>query len=60
MIQSLNPRNANTKIVNVSENAESISKGVLSFYPKQVDDYAELDEELASIEMDKIDCHEYA
>lgn len=35
--------------------AESISEGVLASYTKQVGDYVELDEELASIETDKID-----
>lgn len=49
------PRNANTKIVNVPQMAESISEGVLASYTKQVGDYVELDEELASIETEKID-----
>ena len=35
--------------------AESISEGTLSSYTKQVGDYVEQDEEIASIETDKID-----
>ena len=35
--------------------AESISEGTLSSFTKQVGDYVELDEEIASIETDKID-----
>lgn len=35
--------------------AESISEGTLSSFSKQVGDYVELDEEIASIETDKID-----
>jgi 2-oxoglutarate dehydrogenase E2 component (dihydrolipoamide succinyltransferase) len=35
--------------------AESISEGTLSTFTKQVGDYVELDEEIASIETDKID-----
>ncbi|ODM15469.1 hypothetical protein SI65_09072 [Aspergillus cristatus] len=35
--------------------AESICEGVLASYTKQVGDYVELDEELTSIETDKID-----
>ena len=35
--------------------AESISEGTLSTFSKQVGDYVELDEEIASIETDKID-----
>lgn len=49
------PRNANAKIVNVPQMAESISEGVLAFNTEQVGDYVALDEELASIETDKID-----
>jgi len=35
--------------------AESISEGTLSSFTKQVGDYVEQDEEIASIETDKID-----
>ncbi|GKZ22439.1 hypothetical protein AbraCBS73388_008588, partial [Aspergillus brasiliensis] len=35
--------------------AESISEGVLATFHKQVGDYVEQDEEIASIETDKID-----
>jgi 2-oxoglutarate dehydrogenase E2 component (dihydrolipoamide succinyltransferase) len=35
--------------------AESISEGVLSTFNKQVGDYVKQDEEIASIETDKID-----
>ncbi|GAB1199141.1 hypothetical protein APSETT444_008486 [Aspergillus pseudonomiae] len=35
--------------------AESISEGVLSTFNRQVGDYVEQDEEIASIETDKID-----
>ncbi|EYE93063.1 dihydrolipoamide succinyltransferase [Aspergillus ruber CBS 135680] len=55
MLQYLNPRNANTKIVNAPQMAESISEGVLASYTKQVGDYVDLDEELALIETDNID-----
>lgn len=55
MLQYLNPRNANTKIVNAPQMAESISEGVLASYTKQIGDYVDLDEELALIETDNID-----
>lgn len=55
MLQYPNPRNANTKIVNAPQMAESIFEGVLASYTKQVGDHVEIDEELASLETDKID-----
>ena len=42
-------------VVKVPPMAESISEGTLSSFSKQVGDYVELDEEIASIETDKID-----
>ena len=42
-------------IVKVPQMAESISEGTLSSFSKQVGDYVEQDEEIASIETDKID-----
>lgn len=42
-------------IVKVPQMAESISEGTLSSFTKQVGDYVEQDEEIASIETDKID-----
>jgi 2-oxoglutarate dehydrogenase E2 component (dihydrolipoamide succinyltransferase) len=47
-------QNAET-IVKVPQMAESISEGTLSSFTKQVGDYVEQDEEIASIETDKID-----
>jgi 2-oxoglutarate dehydrogenase E2 component (dihydrolipoamide succinyltransferase) len=41
--------------VKVPQMAESISEGTLSSFTKQVGDYVEQDEEIASIETDKID-----
>ncbi|EXJ89754.1 dihydrolipoyllysine-residue succinyltransferase, E2 component [Capronia epimyces CBS 606.96] len=41
--------------VKVPQMAESISEGTLSTFTKQVGDYVEQDEEIASIETDKID-----
>lgn len=46
---------AETKIIYVPSMAESISEGVLSTFNRQVGDYVEQDEEVASIETDKID-----
>ncbi|GMF80848.1 unnamed protein product [Aspergillus oryzae] len=46
---------AETKIICVPSMAESISEGVLSTFNRQVGDYVEQDEEVASIETDKID-----
>ncbi|RAH52040.1 dihydrolipoamide acetyltransferase component of pyruvate dehydrogenase [Aspergillus piperis CBS 112811] len=48
-------RTAETRVINVPAMAESISEGVLSTFHKQVGDYVEQDEEIASIETDKID-----
>ncbi|KAK4939593.1 2-oxoglutarate dehydrogenase complex E2 component [Elasticomyces elasticus] len=42
-------------VVKVPQMAESISEGTLSSFTKQVGDYVEQDEEIASIETDKID-----
>lgn len=42
-------------MVKVPEMAESISEGTLKQFSKQVGDYVELDEEIATIETDKID-----
>ncbi|EON65156.1 dihydrolipoyllysine-residue succinyltransferase, E2 component [Coniosporium apollinis CBS 100218] len=43
------------KIVKVPEMAESITEGTLKQFSKQVGDYVEQDEEIATIETDKID-----
>ncbi|GLA99443.1 hypothetical protein AtubIFM57143_008133 [Aspergillus tubingensis] len=48
-------RTAETRVINVPAMAESISEGVLTTFHKQVGDYVEQDEEIASIETDKID-----
>jgi len=42
-------------MVQVPQMAESISEGTLKQFSKQVGDYVELDEEIATIETDKID-----
>ncbi|ELR08362.1 2-oxoglutarate dehydrogenase complex E2 component [Pseudogymnoascus destructans] len=42
-------------IVKVPQMAESISEGTLKQFSKQIGDYVELDEEIATIETDKID-----
>ena len=42
------------KIVQVPQMAESISEGTLKQFTKSVGDYVELDEELATIETDKV------
>lgn len=52
--QSLTIR-AGEEIVKVPEMAESISEGTLKQFSKQVGDYVEQDEEIATIETDKID-----
>lgn len=44
-----------SKIVKVPEMAESITEGTLKQFSKAVGDYVELDEEIATIETDKID-----
>lgn len=46
---------AGEEIVKVPEMAESISEGTLKQFSKQVGDYVEQDEEIATIETDKID-----
>lgn len=43
------------KIVQVPQMAESISEGTLKQFTKSIGDYVELDEEIATIETDKID-----
>lgn len=43
------------QVVKVPQMAESISEGTLKQFTKQVGDYVELDEEIATIETDKID-----
>lgn len=52
---SSSPTHYEETVVKVPQMAESISEGTLSSYSKQVGDYVELDEEIASIETDKID-----
>lgn len=42
------------KIIQVPQMAESISEGTLKQWSKQVGDYVELDEEIATIETDKV------
>ncbi|KAF4305030.1 Biotin/lipoyl attachment [Botryosphaeria dothidea] len=44
-----------SKIVKVPEMAESITEGTLKQFSKGIGDYVELDEEIATIETDKID-----
>ncbi|OCK74352.1 dihydrolipoamide succinyltransferase [Lepidopterella palustris CBS 459.81] len=48
-------RNYAEKIVKVPQMAESITEGTLKQWSKQVGDYVEQDEEIATIETDKID-----
>ncbi|OAA81900.1 Dihydrolipoamide succinyltransferase [Akanthomyces lecanii RCEF 1005] len=43
------------KVVQVPQMAESISEGTLKQFTKSIGDYVELDEEIATIETDKID-----
>ena len=45
------------KVVKVPEMAESISEGTLKQWSKQIGDYVELDEEIATIETDKVSSH---
>lgn len=42
------------KVVQVPQMAESISEGTLKQWSKQVGDYVEQDEEIATIETDKV------
>jgi 2-oxoglutarate dehydrogenase E2 component (dihydrolipoamide succinyltransferase) len=44
-----------TTTVKVPQMAESISEGTLKQFSKQVGDYVEVDEEIATIETDKVD-----
>jgi Biotin-requiring enzyme len=44
------------KIVKVPEMAESISEGTLKQWSKQIGDFVEQDEEIATIETDKVRC----
>ncbi|KAH9243561.1 hypothetical protein K456DRAFT_45402 [Colletotrichum gloeosporioides 23] len=48
-------RNYADKIVQVPQMAESISEGTLKQWSKQIGDFVEQDEEIATIETDKID-----
>ncbi|QSZ31298.1 hypothetical protein DSL72_000861 [Monilinia vaccinii-corymbosi] len=48
-------RNYADKVVKVPQMAESISEGTLKQWSKQIGDYVEQDEEIATIETDKID-----
>ncbi|PSR85516.1 dihydrolipoyllysine-residue succinyltransferase [Coniella lustricola] len=48
-------RNYADKVVQVPQMAESISEGTLKQWSKQVGDFVEQDEEIATIETDKID-----
>lgn len=52
---STSPAHYAETVVKVPQMAESISEGTLSSFSKQVGDYVEQDEEIASIETDKID-----
>jgi len=54
-IQFQHVRTYADKIIKVPQMAESISEGTLKQWSKQVGDYVELDEEIATIETDKID-----
>ena len=47
-------RNYADKVIKVPQMAESISEGTLKQWSKQVGDYVELDEEIATIETDKV------
>ena len=47
-------RNYADKVVKVPQMAESISEGTLKQWPKQLGDYVERDEEIATIETDKV------
>ncbi|KAL2752178.1 hypothetical protein ACRALDRAFT_1083719 [Sodiomyces alcalophilus JCM 7366] len=48
-------RNYADKVIKVPQMAESISEGTLKQWQKSIGDYVEVDEELATIETDKID-----
>jgi len=48
-------RNYADMVIKVPQMAESISEGTLKQWPKQLNDYVERDEEIATIETDKID-----
>lgn len=45
------------KIIQVPVMAESISEGTLKQFSKSIGDYVEVDEEIATIETDKVCCH---
>lgn len=49
-----NVRSYADKIVQVPQMAESISEGTLKQFTKSIGDYVELDEEIATIETDKV------
>ncbi|KAF2459583.1 dihydrolipoyllysine-residue succinyltransferase [Lineolata rhizophorae] len=54
-LSSIPRRHYADKIVKVPDMAESITEGTLKQFSKQVGDYVEQDEEIATIETDKID-----
>ncbi|KAI9798553.1 MAG: 2-oxoglutarate dehydrogenase complex E2 component [Piccolia ochrophora] len=54
-IQSIQRRSYADKVVKVPEMAESITEGTLKQWSKQIGDFVERDEEIATIETDKID-----
>lgn len=45
------------KVIQVPVMAESISEGTLKQFSKSIGDYVEVDEEIATIETDKVCCH---
>jgi 2-oxoglutarate dehydrogenase E2 component (dihydrolipoamide succinyltransferase) len=47
-------RNYADKVVKVPQMAESISEGTLKQWSKQIGDFVEQDEEIATIETDKV------
>ena len=53
-IQFQHVRNYADKVVKVPQMAESISEGTLKQWSKQVGDFVEQDEEIATIETDKV------
>ncbi|KAF1946457.1 dihydrolipoyllysine-residue succinyltransferase component of 2-oxoglutarate dehydrogenase-like protein complex [Clathrospora elynae] len=54
-LQHSQPRRFASTVVKVPQMAESITEGTLKQWSKQVGDYVEQDEEIATIETDKID-----
>ncbi|KAK0517244.1 hypothetical protein JMJ35_000399 [Cladonia borealis] len=55
LLSLIQTRSYAEKLVKVPEMAESISEGTLKQWSKQIGDYVEQDEEIATIETDKID-----